>query len=806
MRQSDLDLEMRQSGIDRQRKRVAEAREKRRESWTAYGQRIISGAVFPVGQAIEREWDRTGKAGHLARSYALMQGQIDPYVAAFVAVATVFDGISQRQRASRLFITVGRQVEWEIVAGGWSKREPYLVRKLRARFFDSQDKSKSLSTHRTRADVVESGLEVSVGFSRIWDDSQALRVGHALVELLRQTTGMIDLVTLRTRANRTDTYVVPTEETEQYIRKVLSRTELLSPVLLPMVVPPYDWKNPYSGGYGTEDLFQPLVKSDRAGVVEQMTRDQMPAVYNAVNRLQGVPFRINRRVLAVYQWAWEHSIPIGDLPLTKDIPVPPLPPKVPGQRFDSEERKAAMREWHLVAGPIKLKNLEAKSKRLHYARLKYLAERFETDNIFFPCNCDFRGRIYTQPTFLTPQGCDAAKGLLEFAMGKPISSAVGRKWLKVHGANVFGVKGSLQARQDWCDAHREQILAVARRPLEVEWWHQADQPWQFLAFCFECDRVIREPNSPSHLPCGQDGSNNGLQVLSLLLRDEVGGQSTNCVPSDEPSDIYGMVADRVMELLRAETNPDRIEWAKQWLAFKIDRDATKRPVMIVPYSGTIYAAVRYVRTWFLAAVTPDRPSPWPDPTKPIGYLTKLIWRAIGDVVVKARELMEWFRAVGEMCLAHDLDPQWITPTGFIVVQDYPDYEPATVRTTVLQRTTMWQIRRRLDRRSKRKHLNAIAPNVVHSLDSSALAVVLCLCGAKGIESIAAVHDGVSVLAEDGDTLHRCIVEGWASLFSEDLVGGLKREIEARLPVKLPDPPAFGSLDPSALLGADYFFS
>ena len=35
-----------------------------------------------------------------------------------------------------------------------------------------------------------------------------------------------------------------------------------------------------------------------------------------------------------------------------------------------------------------------------------------------------------------------------------------------------------------------------------------------------------------------DGSCNGLQNFSAMLRDEVGGKAVNLIPSDKPQDVY----------------------------------------------------------------------------------------------------------------------------------------------------------------------------------------------------------------------------------------------------------------------------
>jgi DNA-directed RNA polymerase len=53
----------------------------------------------------------------------------------------------------------------------------------------------------------------------------------------------------------------------------------------------------------------------------------------------------------------------------------------------------------------------------------------------------------------------------------------------------------------------------------------------------------------SGLPVAQDGSCNGLQHFSALLRDEIGGKAVNLIPGDVPEDVYQRIADKVLSKL-----------------------------------------------------------------------------------------------------------------------------------------------------------------------------------------------------------------------------------------------------------------
>lgn len=203
----------------------------------------------------------------------------------------------------------------------------------------------------------------------------------------------------------------------------------------------------------------------------------------------------------------------------------------------------------------------------------------EYDALHFVYFCDFRGRKYAMTTGVSPQGSDLQKALLHFAEGKPLHTQGAKDWFHITGANRYGYdKVDLQGRIDWVQEHREDILAAARDPVANGWWLKGSKPLQFLAWCFEyAEWQVLGDSFLSHLSAGMDGSCNGLQNFSAMLRDEVGGKATNLVPMPKPQDIYGRVGEVTTTLL-LEVPPDPLEFSNRWLAHGINRSIVKRSV------------------------------------------------------------------------------------------------------------------------------------------------------------------------------------------------------------------------------------
>jgi DNA-directed RNA polymerase len=536
-----------------------------------------------------------------------------------------------------------------------------------------------------------------------------------------------------------------------------------------------------------------------------------------VNIAQKTAWRINRRIYDVLIKAWEMSAFDNLLPRADDYELPEKPADI---ATNEEARKAYRRR----AAAIHTKNAQLRPKRLLFLKLLWLADKFKDEpRFYFPYQLDFRGRIYPIPAFLTPQGNDVARALLEFAVGKPLGNARGVGWLAIHGANCFGIdKVSFEDRISWVYEHEEEILASAADPFSCGFWQTADDPFQFLAFCFEWEGYNREGvDYVSHIPVMLDGSCNGLQHYSALLRDYRGGKATNLVPAARPADIYSEVAAVARKRLEEEAaqsvcvplDPDvekRVRFARTWLKLGIDRKTTKRSVMTLPYGATFYACKEYVMDW--ADEAGHEAAFGADYVAACDYLAGVVWKSIGDVVVAAREAMEWLRSVARIMAKYGLPMQWTTPNGFRVFQAYFEDRYRRVKTK-LGETLIWAVIPSFDNAkvSWRKQVNGIAPNFVHSLDATALQDYVLLASANGVNNFALVHDCYGTLAADTDMSVACLREAFVSLYeTNDPLASLLEEVKAALPeeahAELPPLPTRGALDISAVRESPYFFA
>ena len=373
-------------------------------------------------------------------------------------------------------------------------------------------------------------------------------------------------------------------------------------------------------------------------------------------------------------------------------------------------------------------------------------------------------------------------------------------------ANTYGYdKVSIDERINWVHKNKDQIIASARDPFQTSFWEHADKPWQFLAATFEFENMIRHGLSyESGLPCNIDGSCNGLQNFSAVLRDEVGGRAVNLTDNDKPEDIYQVVADTVIAKLKLSNEPV----AKQWLAWGIDRKATKRSVMVLPYGGTRYSCVEFVDEYVSDREEKGDTVPFLNRPKANIFLANIIWDSIGNTVIKAREAMDWLQTVARLCAQTKTPVHWTTPLGFPVKQAYYSQKDMIVKTKMMGRI---RIRSNTDKINKRKQANAISPNFVHALDATHMFLTIDHCLTKGIKDFGMVHDSYATLPCDMEILNTAARSAFIQMYTEmDPLENFKDQITALIPEKLrhkiPPLPEKGKLDIEEITKAKYFFS
>lgn len=459
------------------------------------------------------------------------------------------------------------------------------------------------------------------------------------------------------------------------------------------------------------------------------------------------------------------------------------------------------------------------------------------EEIYLPLYMDFRGRIYPRTTWVTYQGGDLQKGLLRFPrrdMG-PVDEA----GLALHVTGLLGFdKMALPERLKIfraIDPYRDS-LAPCEDPVQL---------WTTM-------NLLRV--SPDQIPVQIDGTCNGLQHLSAMFRDETAAPWVNLSPasySEPPSDLYSAVAEGVARTV-AECAARGESWAMRLVSCgaTINRSVCKRPVMVLPYGGTMVAIEEGVTEGLLGQngingmvwkeclrapgiVDPeaiaggylsfrDRPiNEHPLFHADVRKLAKVVYDAIRAVIPKAMAAMDAFRQIAG-CVG-DRSLEWsngVGPNPMWIVHAYPKSER---RTTIFRGFHLPNSVRGLAMKCGRDEVNptmhrtGIVANFIHSQDAAHLVETMKLHRDAGGTSFGANHDCLYGRPSEIVGLNGAVRAAFAARYMRD---PLENPVRLRSNEKVEEYPSWytmakafgvqfpekGRWDPNEVLKSAWFFS
>lgn len=803
--QHELELETYAFGRERMRKSLARNEDAERAHNNPYAQAVYRRFVLPLAERVKLdvEQPRTGRN----QAHVPLLKSMDYEAVAFVAVRATLSALlnqSKEWTGRNTITSVAKAVYHEHLLTQFADASPVLFYHL---LNDLDRKLSSNERHRMtvmRMQAKKNGVEF-----REWSAGEREQVGSYLIEQM-SLMGMVEVRVATTSAGgriAVETSVTLAPKVQALVQQISDFVVETTPYFLPCVEPPKDWVSIDDGGFHTPEMrrLSPWMVKAAPSARDAYLRADMRHEIAAVNALQRVRWRINRQMLEHISTIANH-FDMKEIIAQAESPKPQKPMwlerGMTKEEMGPEQKKQFMHWKREVANWHTSEKLRQTRSGRFYNALRVARKFVDYPHLYFVYFTDFRGRKYVQTTGVSPQGSDLQKALLEFADGKPLLTKEAQDWFLITGANRWGYdKETLQNRVKWARDHHEQIMAFATDPVANDEWRQADKPLQFLAWCLEYAGWQRHGDRfLSRIAVGMDGSCNGLQNFSAMLRDEEGGKATNLVPAHLPNDIYQMVADRTTALLTAEAE-DEAGFRTLWLSHGLTRGLVKRSVMTLPYGSRRSSCKEFIIKDYLQ----DGQFPGLDPRQydaAATYLSHRVWAAIADVVVKSREAMDWLqRASGAILRSGYTGVQWITPSGFPVTQAYWKADLHRINSKLAGNTKL-SIKKDTDEPDRNRHRNGIAPNFVHSLDASHLTLVVNRAVAEGIDSFHMVHDDYGTHAADAPALYRIIREEFVGMYERHDV---LAEFHAAYPM-LPDPPDMGKLDLRQVLDSPYFFS
>lgn len=266
-----------------------------------------------------------------------------------------------------------------------------------------------------------------------------------------------------------------------------------------------------------------LIKQSKIDTIAKINNHNTPIVLNAVNKKQSIAYYVNPKVYNVYKWALQTNQSCFEHNAVDTI---------------AKDRKEAK----------KFEALQVLKATTPFVGKKFY-QQYQADN---------RGRLYPLSAYLNELNSDNAKGMLSFYEGKALGEN-GLNELYHHIANMWGEdKLPHKDKVKFVENNYYNFVKYGKDPASAKGWMEAEEPFQFLSAVIELAELDAHfvadgdtKNFLSHTICYRDGSNNGLQWLFSLVKDDKNGHLVNikATSDNKPGDMYNHVAVSVKDIM-----------------------------------------------------------------------------------------------------------------------------------------------------------------------------------------------------------------------------------------------------------------
>lgn len=764
--QLELEAEATNEGILRGIQRLQDAFANGRGADTGVGKRIFLKAYQEALPLIEEALNRKGKGRGSGSKYYSMLRRCDPRILTIITLRHCIGACAKPEPTlmQDLLRDIGAAIEAEILIDRMTDVSPWYVDKIDTQVKNENSHSLHNITRKYRTGAEDIGLAVET-----WSVDEKVGTANTLLALVLEL-GLFQLEHLPSGKGRPYNIIAPTPELAQYLTEA-ANTVNAQMHFPPMLVPPRPWTSYYSGGYLTDDLavhapmmsIRSMKRVLRKWVVEHLREGCAQEAKDAANKAQSVPYRVNRKVLAVASTAMHNPKGILGLPPHGKKPQPEFP--FDTDSFNKEtatpEELELFKEWK---GKMKVWYTNEKKrygKKLGIAsKLKIMRDFQKYSELYFPTFFDWRGRLYFRSA-LNPQGHDTVKGCLDLAVGKRLG-ARGLFWLKVQVATCCGFdKHDFSIRAKWCDENWHIIQQFLNDPLNIT-PPEKDSSFTLLQAGYALQEALDMQNPEDyicHVPCAMDATCSGLQHFSAMFRDEVGGLFTNLIDNgeDQKSDIYRSVAAVAAE--HASDGEDAPVVLDYWKDKSITRNMAKKPVMTFVYGSTMQSTMEsvsqdmddegYTRLPEYSLVRLCVP------------VAKALRHGVEQTVPKSAEGMKYLQT---LVRKSNRPLKWFTPVGIPVLNWS---ECAEVKTITLRSMNVCAmiVRTHNGEYDKVGAVNGISPNWTHSLDSAHLCKTINAFDGH----IIPIHDSFATHMCDVDEMHVALRETFVDMYSSDVI-------------------------------------
>lgn len=468
-------------------------------------------------------------------------------------------------------------------------------------------------------------------------------------------------------------------------------------------------------------------------------------------------------------------------------------------------------------------------------------------------HADWRGRLYTQSFFLSYQGGDLSSSLLNFWEGAKLTDS-GKEYLYIHGANAHNAndigKSSFTERIKWVKTNYDRIISM-----DKELILKAESKFVFTAFCLALKELHKNPESNIKIPVVLDATCSGIQHLAGLLRDFDLGSKVN-LTFDENIDKVGDIYSEMLQPINKAINDyglNNPNYGNLSLV-KLNRKNIKQSIMTKTYNASIPGMVEQIKDklikktekykWEIKDLELNKDglkpktkttyiTPGIDGTvelteADIYKIATILNQQIFVAFPSLKSIYDYLLSIVRLMIKANIPLTWFIPKGAKILQSYSNSVAYKVPLTFRGKSKSVILREWDNTIDSFKQVQAIIPNIIHSLDATHLVNILNSAKEIGLAPVISVHDCFGTHPNQMSALSHQVKKEFVLLYSQEeflstfhdrimqsitdngyqtkMIRGINRVMIGDKWHKVPVVPKLGELDLQRIMDAKYMIS